>query len=124
MGEPGEELLQKAWRWFRLKVLRQQLAPLAQPESLQSHKSIVPKPPLSLLSKTVQAVGLALVIAPTLLGWKIGHDWRMGFIAVGSLLILLARRTVPPQTPDDPPHGQELLLVAWGWVRQRLHGKS
>lgn len=123
MGEPGEELLQKAWHWFRVKVLRQQVTPLPPPEPMDAHQSIVPKPPLSLLSKSVQGVGLVLVIAPTLLGWKIGHDWRMGFIAVGSVLILLARKTLPPQSPDDPAHGQELLQAAWGWVHRRIKGK-
>ncbi len=123
LGEPGEELLQKAWHWFRVKVLRQQVAPLPPPEPLNAHQSIAPKPPLSLLSKSVQGVGLVLVIAPTLLGWKVGNDWRMGFIAVGSVLILLARKTLPPQGPSDPPHGQELLLAVWGWVQQRLKGK-
>lgn len=123
MGEPGEELLQKAWHWFRVKVLRQQVDPLPQAEPEHAHQSIVPKPPLSLLSKSVQGVGLVLVIAPTLLGWKVGHDWRMGFIAVGSVLILLARKTLPPQSPDDPPHGQELLQAVWGWVQRHMKGK-
>lgn len=122
-GEPGEELLQKAWLWFRVKVLRQKVALLPSPEPMDAHQSIVPMPPLSLLSKSVQGIGLVLVIAPTLLGWKVGNDWRMGFIAVGSALIVLARRTLPPQSPSDPPHGKELLQAAWGWVQQRLKGK-
>ncbi len=123
MGEPGEELLQKAWHWFRVKVLRQQVDPLPQAEPEHAHQSIVPRPSLSLLSKSVQGVGLVLVIAPTLLGWKVGNDWRMGFIAVGSVLILLARKTLPPQSPDDPPHGQELLQAVWVWVRRRMKDK-
>ncbi len=122
-GEPGEELLQKAWHWFRVNVLRQQVDPLQPSEMTGAHQSLTPKPVLSLLSKTVQGVGLVLVIAPTLLGWKVGNDWRMGFIAVGSVLILLARKTLPPQGPSDPPHGQELLLAVWDWVQQRLKGK-
>ena len=122
-GEPGEELLQKAWHWFRVKVLRQKVALLPSPEPMDAHQSIVPKPPLSLLSKSVQGIGLVLIIAPTLLGWKVGNDWRMGFLAVGSVLIVLARRTLPPQSPSDPPHGKELLQVAWAWVQQRLKGK-
>lgn len=123
-GEPGEDLLQKAWHWFRVKVLRQKVVLLPSPEPMDAHQSIVPKPPLSLLSKSVQGLGLVLVIAPTLLGWKVGNDWRMGFIAVGSVLILLARKTLPPQSPDDPPHGQELLQAAWGWVQRHMKGKT
>lgn len=122
-GEPGEDLLQKAWHWFRVKVLRQKVVLLPSPEPMDAHQSIVPKPPLSLLSKSVQGIGLVLIIAPTLLGWKVGNDWRMGFLAVGSVLIVLARRTLPPQSPSDPPHGKELLQVAWAWVQQRLKGK-
>jgi hypothetical protein len=120
LGEPGEELLQKAWHWFRSKVLRHQVGPLRLLESADAHQSIAPKPGLSLLSKLVQGVGLALVIAPILLGWQLGNDWRMGFIALGSVLILVARKTLPPKSPIDPPHGQELLQAVWGWVQQRL----
>lgn len=123
MGEPGEELLQKAWHWFRVKVLRQKVAPLPSPEPMDAHQSIVPKPPLSPLSKSVQGIGLVLVIAPTLLGWKVGNDWRMGFLAVGSVLIVLARRTLPPRNSNDPPHGQELIQVVWGWIQKKFGGK-
>ncbi len=123
MGETGEELLQKSWRWFRIKVLRQKLEPLPLPDLLEPNQSIAPKPPLSALSKSVQAGGLVLVIAPTLLGWQVGNDWRMGFIALGSVLIVLARRTLPPKQPNDPPHGQELLLAVKDWLTQRLKGK-
>lgn len=123
MGEPGEELLQKAWLWFRVKVLRQKVALLPSPEPMDAHQSIAPKPPLSLLSKSVQGIGLVLVIAPTLLGWKVGNDWRMGFLAVGSVLIVLARRTLPPRNSNDPPHGQELLQAVWGWIRKLFWGK-
>ena len=122
-GEPGEELLQKAWHWFRVKVLRQKVALLPSPEPMDAHQSIVPKPPLSLLSKSVQGIGLVLVIAPTLLGWKVGNDLRMAFIAVGSVLIVLARRTIPPRNSNDPPHGQELLQAVWGWIREFFWGK-
>lgn len=123
MGEPGEELLQKAWHWFRVKVLRKQVDPLPPPEPMDAHQTIVPKPPLSLLSKSVQGVGLVLVIVPTLLGWKVGNDLRMAFIAVGSVLIVLARRTLPPQNSNDPPHGQELIQVVWGWIQKKFGGK-
>jgi len=123
MGEPGEELLQKAWYWFRVKVLRQKVAPLPSPEPMDAHQSIVPKPPLSLLSKSVQGIGLVLVIVPTLLGWKVGNDLRMAFIAVGSVLIVLARRTLPPKNANDPPHGQELLQAVWGWIQKKFGGK-
>ena len=117
MGEPGEELLQQAWRWFRVKVLRQKLEPLPQPEPLEPHQSIAPEPPLSMLSKSVQGIGLVLVIAPTLLGWKVGNDTRMAFIAVGSVLIMAARSKLPPKGPNDLPHGQEWLQMVWAWVR-------
>jgi hypothetical protein len=117
MGETGEELLQQAWRWFRIKVLRQKLEPLPQPEPLEPHQSIAPEPPLSMLSKSVQGIGLVLVIAPTLLGWKVGNDTRMAFIAVGSVLIMAARRKLPPTEPNDPPHGQEWLQMVWARVR-------
>ncbi len=123
MGEPGEELLQKAWHWFRVKVLRQKVTLLPSPEPMDVHQSIAPKPPLSLLSKSVQGIGLVLVIAPTLLGWKVGNDWRMGFLAVGSVLIVLARRTLPARNSNDPPHGQELLQAVWGWIREFFWGK-
>jgi hypothetical protein len=116
MGETGEELLQQALRWFRIKVLRQELEPLP-------HQSIAPEPPLSMLSKSVQGIGLVLVIAPTLLGWKVGNDTRMAFIAVGSLFIMVARTKLPPRDAQDPPHGQELLQAAWRWIEQRLTGK-
>ena len=122
-GEPGEELLQKAWHWFRVNVLRQQIDPMPPTETAGAHQSVTPKPALSLLSKTVQGIGLVLVIAPTLLGWQVGNDWRMGFIALGSALIVVARKTLPPQSPNDPPHGKELLQAAWGWLQQRLKGK-
>jgi hypothetical protein len=122
-GEPGEELLQKAWHWFRVKVLRQQVDPLNPPETANAHQSLTPKPALSLLSKTVQGIGLVLVITPTILGWQVGNDWRMGFIALGSVFIIVARKTLPPQSPNDPPHGKELLQAAWGWLQQRLKGK-
>lgn len=104
-------------------MLRQQVGPWQPLASTEAHQSIAPKPALSLLSKTVQGFGLVLVIAPTLLGWQLGNDWRMGFIAVGSVLILVARKTLPPQSSLDPPHGQELLQAVWGWVQQRLKGK-
>ncbi len=81
-------------------------------------------PPLSPLSKWVQGIGLVLVIAPTVLGWKVGNDWRMGFIALGSVLIVLARRKLPPKGPNDPPHGQELLQAVWGWLQVWTKGKS
>ena len=118
MGEPGEELLQQAWRWFRIKVLRQKLEPLPQPEPLEPYQSIAPEPPLSMLSKSVQGIGLVLVIAPTLLGWKVGNDTRMAFIAVGSVLIMAARRKLPPTEPNDPPHGQEWLQGVWAGVQR------
>ncbi len=123
LGEPGEDLLQQAWRWFRVKVLRQDVPPLPAPEPANAHQSIAPMPPLSPLSKGVQGIGLVLVIAPTLLGWRAGHDWRMAFIAIGSVLIMLARRKLPPKYPDDPPHGQELLQVVWSWVRGVFKGQ-
>jgi hypothetical protein len=122
-GEPGEELLQNAWHWFRVKVLRQNVAPLPAPESVDAHQSIAPEPPLSLLSKSVQGIGLVLVIAPTLLGWKVGNDTRMAFIAVGSVLIMAARSKLPPEGPNDPPHGQEWLQMAWAWVQRVFKGK-
>ena len=123
MGETGEELLQQAWRWFRIKVLRQKLEPLPQPEPLEPHQSIAPEPPLSMLSKSVQGIGLVLVIAPTLLGWKVGNDTRMAFIAVGSVLIMAARSKLPPKGPNDPPHGQEWLQMVWSWVQGVCKGK-
>jgi len=122
LGEPGEVLLQQALHWFRIKVLRQNLEPLPPSEPLQPHQSIAPMPPLSPLSKWVQGIGLVLVIVPTLLGWKVGNDWRMGFIAVGSVLIVLARRKLPPVHPSDPPHGQELLQAVWAWVQGVFKG--
>ncbi len=124
LGEPGEELLQQAWRWFRVKVLRQDVPPLPAPESVDANQSIAPMPPLSPLSKWVQGIGLVLVIAPTLLGWKVGNDWRMAFIAIGSVLILLARRKLPPKHPDDPPHGQELLQAVWQRLESWIRGKA
>lgn len=120
MGETGEALLQQALRWFRIKVLRQKLEPLPQPEP---HQSIAPQPPLSTLSKSVQGIGLVLVIAPTLLGWKVGNDTRMAFIAVGSVLIMAARSKLPPKGPNDPPHGQEWLQMVWAWVQGVFKGK-
>jgi hypothetical protein len=60
MGETGEELLQRAWYWFRVKVLRQNVAPLPAPEPVDAHQSITPEPPLSMLSKSVQGIGLVL----------------------------------------------------------------
>lgn len=123
MGEPGEELLQQVWHWFRIKVLRQKLEPLSTPKPLEPHQSIAPEPPLSLLSKSVQGIGLVLVIAPTLLGWKVGNDTRMAFIAVGSVLIMAARSKLPPEGPNDPPHGQEWLQMAWAWVQRVFKGK-
>jgi hypothetical protein len=122
-GEPGEELLQKAWHWFRVNVLRQQIDPMPPTETAGAHQSLTPKPALSPLSKTVQGIGLVLVITPTILGWQVGNDWRMGFIALGSVFIIVARKTLPPQSPNDPPHGKELLQAAWGWLQQRLKGK-
>jgi hypothetical protein len=124
LGEPGEAMLQKALRWFRIKVLRQDLPPLSLPDPLAAHKSITPLPPLSPLSKWVQGVGLVLVIAPTLLGWKGGNVWRMAFIAIGSVLIVLARRRLPPEFPSDPPHGQEFLQAVWARVQSLFIGKS
>lgn len=123
LGEPGEELLQQAWRWFRIKVLRQKLEPSPPPEPLEPHQSIAPQPPLSTLSKSVQGIGLVLVIAPTLLGWKVGNDTRMVFIAVGSVLIMAARSKLPPKGPNDPPHGQEWLQMVWSWVHGVFKGK-
>lgn len=123
LGEPGEELLQQAWHWFRVKVLRQNVAPLPAPEPVDAHQSIAPEPPLSLLSKSVQGIGLVLVIAPTLQGWKVGNDTRMAFIAVGSVFIMAARSKLPPKGPDDPPHGQEWLQAVWWWVQGLFRGK-
>lgn len=123
MGETGEELLQQALRWFRIKVLRQKLEPLPQPEPFAPHQSIAPEPPLSILSKSVQGIGLVLVIAPTLLGWKVGNDTRMAFIAVGSVLIMAARSKLPPKGPNDLPHGQEWLQMVWAWVQGVFKGK-
>lgn len=82
-------------------MLRQQVGPWQPLASTEAHQSI----------------------APTLLGWQLGNDWRMGFIAVGSVLILVARKTLPLQSSLDSPHGQELLQAVWGWVQQRLKGK-
>ena len=123
MGETGEALLQQALRWFRIKVLRQKLEPLLPPEPLEPHQSIAPEPSLSMLSKSVQGIGLVLVIAPTLLGWKVGNDTRMVFIAVGSVLIMAARSKLPPKGPNDPPHGQEWLQMVWSWVQGVFKGK-
>jgi hypothetical protein len=123
LGEPGEELLQQSWRWFRVNVLRQDVPPLVAPEPVDAHQSVAPMPPLSPLSKWVQGIGLVLVIAPTVLGWKVGNDWRMAFIAVGGVLIVLARRKLPPVHPSDPPHGQELLQAVWAWVQGVFKGQ-
>lgn len=124
MGETGEQLLQQAWRWFRVNVLKQDVPPLPAPEFADAHRSMAPLPPLSLLSKSVQGIGLVLVIASTLLGWKVGNDTRMAFIAVGSLLIMAARSKLPSKGPNDPPHGQEWLQAVWGWVQSVFKGKS
>jgi len=123
-GEPGEELLQQAWRWLRVKVLRQDVPPFPAPEPVDANQSIAPMPPLSPLSKWVQGIGLVLVIAPTLLGWKVGNDWRMAFIAIGSVLIVLARRKLPPKHRNDPPHGQELLQAVWQRLESWIRGKA
>lgn len=123
MGEPGEDLLQQAWHWFRTKVLRQKVAALPPPEPVDAHQSIAPKPPRSALSQWALGIGLALVIAPTVLGWKVGNDWRMAFIAVGSVLIVASRRNLPPKNADDPPHGQELMQAAWAWLRNLFRHK-
>jgi hypothetical protein len=124
LGEPGEDMLQKALRCFRIKVLRQDLPPLSLPDPLAAHQSITPLPPLSPLSKWVQGVGLVLVFIPTLFGWKVGNDWRMAFIAIGSVLIVLARRKLPPKHPNDPPHGQELLQAVWQRLESWIRGKA
>lgn len=42
----------------------------------------------------------------------------MVFIAVGGVLIMAARRKLPPTKPNDPPHGQEWLQGVWAGVQK------
>lgn len=125
MGETGEALLQSAWRWFRVRVLREPLPPQAlELASSKLYQSVIPRPRRSTLSRWALICGIAFVFMPSLLGWPSSVGGRLFAIGWGSLLIVASQRNLPPTEPDDPPHGQELLEVAWRWIRQRILGRQ
>lgn len=124
MGETGEALLQSAWRWFRVKVLGHRLPPQVHDMSSEEiHQSIIPRPPRSPLSRWTLICGIAFVFMPSLLGWPSSNAGRLFAIGWGSLLIVASQRNLPPAEPGDPPHGREMLEVAWSWITRRLFGQ-
>ncbi len=119
MGEPGEEILRRGMRWFKLRVLHLDVREPVSPEPSVTGRSCAPRPPRSLLSRTVLTLGVVLALLPTTLGWDVSPAARIMLIGIGSVLVVISTRNLPPRQPDDPPHGQEFLQAAWHWLRNR-----
>lgn len=117
LGEPGEELLQKGWRWFKYRVLRRPVESESTGDAVkQPHHSMPHKPERSALSRGVFITGVALAAIPILLGAAIENKVAYTFVGIGCVLMMIARRNIPPDGPADPPHGRELLQVWWAWL--------
>lgn len=123
-GEPGEELLQRGWRWFKQHVLRMRVEPppLLDP-MFEPHASVVPRPPRSTLSNVVLMLGLVMALIPYYVLADLPQWARYVLIGAGSLLIVVSRKNAPPRDKSDPPHGREMVQVLWERITGRTNDK-